>query len=142
MCVGNFRKFFHHLDVIEEKVRIRQIEYHLLHPKPHLSQKICILTVLGGVLSSQQGVKHNYGFIEVPDEYTFGAGFRRIRGTDTVSASALSSSAPAWLRRCHCKSGQIQIFFSQSISSLLCICSLFEIFFQKLHMYYLRQYIM
>lgn len=89
---------FYYLDIIEEKVRICQIEYHLLHSVCHLGQKSRILTVLRSELPGQQRVKHNYGFIQVPNEYTLGAGFRRVRGTDTVPTSALSPSAPTRLR--------------------------------------------
>lgn len=57
--------------------------------------------MLRGELPGQQRMKHNYGFVQVPNEYTLGAGFRRVRGTDTVPASALSPSASARLRRRH-----------------------------------------
>lgn len=92
---------FYHLDIIEEKVRICQIEYHLFHSVRRLGQRGRILTMLRGELPGQQRVKHNYGFIQVPDEYTLGAGFRRVRRTDTISASALPPSAPTRLRRRH-----------------------------------------
>lgn len=41
---------FIHLDIIEKKMRICQIEYHLLHSICHLGQKGRIFTVLRGEL--------------------------------------------------------------------------------------------
>lgn len=80
-------------------MRVGQIKYHFLHPVGYLREQGRIFTVLRGELTSEKRMKHDYGFVEIPNEYTIGAGFRRVRGTDTVSASALPPTASAGLRR-------------------------------------------
>ncbi|KAL2749620.1 hypothetical protein V1477_002560 [Vespula maculifrons] len=66
--------------------------------KRYLCEQGRIFSVLRSELTSEKRMKHDYGFVEIPNEYTIGAGFRRVRGTDTVSASALPPTASAGLR--------------------------------------------
>lgn len=88
-----------YLDVVEKEMSIGQVKYHFFHSVRHLGEKGGILTVFRCKLSSEQRVKHNYGFIKVPDEYPVGTGFCRIRRAYTVSTSALTSSSSARFRR-------------------------------------------
>ena len=83
-------------------MRVREIEDNLLHPVSELGEYRRILVVRRGEVSIEQRLEHDYGFVEVPDEYPLGSTLPRVRWADTVSASALSPTALAGLRSVPC----------------------------------------
>lgn len=91
-----------HLDVVEEEVRVGEVEDNLLHPVSELGEGGRVLVVGRGELAVEEALEHDYGFVEVPDEYPVGPGLRRVGRADAVAAPALPPAAPAGLRAATC----------------------------------------
>jgi len=99
-------------DVVEEKVRVRQVENHLLHSESKLDDTVCVLggiklegwntkggflvylAISGGVRSSEQGVEDDYCLVQVPDEdpLEVALGTRRRVVLPPVAPSARSAA--------------------------------------------------